>query len=183
MMKKLVTLSNLRILAAIIGAMLVMAVAFWWLSRPSAAINAVEQLPDIVSNIRKTYAHKASYWGLNNQALRGNNILINFDYKDNQLVNALGKPVLIGRGEDGDIIMPGEKSFDIVFGGLSTKECIQIVTYRFEQQATLGLLQVTIFGEKSQSFDWGSATHKLPVTRPEAERFCSDQSKVMWTFE
>lgn len=173
-----------KIATAATGILLAAAVCVWLGLKSNKTDRAAAEVINIAADIHKLYANKANYWMLGNSSLRSNDILTNYQYKNNQLVNALGKPILIGKGEDGDVVMPGEKSFDVVYTDLSAKECIAVATYQYEQQELLGLLQITIIGkEQSRIFEWGAETYKLPVIRPEAERFCSDGSKVIWTFE
>lgn len=173
-----------KITAVAAGILLAAAIGIGFCLRTNRAERAAAEVINIAADVHKLFAHKASYWTLNNDSLRSNDILTNYAYKNNQLVNALGKPVLIGKGEDGTVVMPGEKSFDVVYTDLSAKECVNVAAYRYQQQEMLGLLQITIIGaEKSRIFEWGAETYKLPVTRPEAEHFCSDKSKVIWTFE
>lgn len=149
-------------------------------SRPTKTNLAAREVASAVRAIHGAFADKASYWGLCNNFLKSNNILTNYRYKDNQLVNILGKPVLIGSGETAEVAMPGDKSFDVVYTDLSAKECIKLSAYQFEQPETLGLLQITIVGREHKVFDWSS---RLPVEQHEAKKFCSDKSKVIWTFE
>jgi len=154
------------------------------LTNRSPKVQPAEIVAKIVEEVHTNYANKANYWGLDSESFASNDILTKFRYKGNQLINTLGKPILIGRGESGDVVMPGEKSFDVVFTDLTTKECVGAATYRFEQPENLGLLRITIdHGEKSQVFEWGAEDHKLPISRVEAKRFCSNKSRVMWTFE
>ncbi len=156
------------------------AIVFFVGSRPTKTNLAAREVASAVRAIHIVFADKPSYWGLNNNFLKSNDILTNYRYKDNQLVNILGKPVLIGAGETAEVAMPGDKSFDVVYTDLSVKECIMLSTYQFEQPETLGLLQITIVGKERKVFDWGS---RLPVEQHEAKKFCSDKSKVIWTFE
>lgn len=173
-----------KIATAVAGILSAAAICIWLGLSSNKTERAAAEVINIAADVHKLYAHKASYWTLSSDSLRSNDILTNYVYKNNQLVNALGKPVLIGKGEDGNVVMPGEKSFDVVYTDLSAKECIAVAAYQYQQQEMLGLLQITIIGkEKSRIFEWGAETYKLPVTRPEAERFCSDKSKVVWTFE
>lgn len=153
-------------------------------NRHSDSKNAAEDVMKIAADVHKIYVNKASYWQLSAKSFFGNDILTKYRYKNNQLINALGKPILIGKGENGDVIMPGEKSFDVVYTDLSAEECVSVAAYRFEQPENLGLLQITIVnGEKSQTFEWGAEDHMLPISRVEAKNFCSSKAKVIWTFE
>ena len=153
-------------------------------NRHSDSKNAAEDVMKIAADVHKIYANKASYWQLSTKSFFGNDILTKYRYKNNQLINALGKPILIGKGENGDVIMPGEKSFDVVYTDLSAEECVSVAAYRFEQPENLGLLQITIVnGEKSQTFEWGAEDHMLPISRVESKSFCPSKAKAIWTFE
>ena len=175
---------NTKTISIIISLLLMVMFCLWWYSRPNGAIVAAKEVAIIAKEIQKLYAQKASYWMLNNESLKSNNVLTKFSYKDKQLLNALGKPILVGKGENGEIVMPGEKSFDVVYTDLSMIECVNVASYQFEQQETLGLLQVTIVGpEKSRIFEWSAKDYALPISRPEAKLFCGNSSKVIWTFE
>ncbi len=175
---------NTKTVTIIISLLLMVMVCLWWYSRPSRATIAAAEVATIAKDIQKLYAQKASYWMLNTESLKSNDILTEYRYKNKQLINALGKPILIGKGENGDIVMPGEKSFDVVYTDLSMVECVNVASYQFKQQETLGLLQITIVGpEKSRTFEWSATDYALPISRPEAKIFCGNASKVIWTFE
>ena len=80
--------------------------------------------------------------------------------------------------------MPGERSFDVVYGDLSMGECVALAAYRFERPEELGLLQITVVsGDNRQTFSWGEENYKLPVARQEAQKICRKGSKVLWTIE
>lgn len=158
-------------------------ITFFVGSRPTKTNIAAREVFSAARIIRIAFADKGSYWGLSNNFLKSNNILTNFRYYDNQLVNVLGKPVLIGSGETAEVSMPGDKSFDVVYTDLSAKECIKLSSYRPEQSETLGLLRMTIVGNKTQVFEWSENANRLPVEQHKAKSICSEHSKVIWTFE
>lgn len=164
--------------------MLIVAALVWWYIHPTQKAEiAAKQVAEIAQEVRKSYAHRVDYWGLNTDLIISNNILTNINY-DKKLINSLGKPILIGSDEDGNTVMPGERSFNIVYSDLSTAECISLATYPFEQPEELGLLQITIVGNKNkQDFSWREENYKLPVTRHEAKKICCNGSKVLWTIE
>ena len=146
--------------------------------------NAALQLMDITKDIRKHYINKASYWGLSTKYLVDNNILTNLSYDDGRLVNALGKKVEIGQSDNGDAVLPGEKSFVVAYKRLSNRECIALAAYRFAQPEELGLLSITIKNkDNNQVFDWGEGDYTLPINRQTAKRFCRNDSTVLWTIE
>ena len=176
---------KLSLIIGIIGLVLVVAYLMFAVKNKQLRHETTgDDVAKIVIDVHKIYANKASYWQLSTKSFFGNDILTKYRYKNNQLINALGKPILIGKGENGDVIMPGEKSFDVVYTDLSAEECVSVAAYRFEQPENLGLLQITIVnGEKSQTFEWGAEDHMLPISRVEAKSFCSSKAKVIWTFE
>lgn len=176
---------NRQIFALISGMLLAIMLLVWWYVKPDGRINrAAAQVLSVAESLHRQYIGKPDYWGLNTDLVINNKALSKDLYKvKGKLVNALGKPVLIGSGADGDTIMPGEKSFDIVYTGLSLRECVALATHGYEQSKTLGLLQITIVsGDIRQSFGWGEA-NTLPISRPEAKKFCKNNSLIVWTME
>ncbi len=155
-----------------------------YVSPNQRAEEAALQVEEIARQIRQNHAQRIDYWGLNTQSVIDNNMLTNLSYDDGKLINALGKPVKIGSGENGDTVMPGERSFDVVYSGLSAGECVYLAAYHFEKPEELGLLKVTVISkDKRQSFTWGEEEFKLPVSRPEAKKICRNGSNVLWTIE
>ena len=143
--------------------------------------NIVGDISKIVEHIHKNYANKNSYWGLDNKAL---DKLQTLNHNQNQVINSFGKTILVGEGEGGNTIMPGEKSFDISFPGLSKKQCIYAATAVFDSPVTLGLLQMQIVTSSArQVFTWGADKYKLPVVSQQARELCADNATVIWTFE
>jgi len=184
-MKLLKNVFNKQLLIIISCMVATIAIVIWWHTRPDTkTLKTAEQVFEIADSVRKSYINKPDYWGLNTDLAISNNMLTNVFYKNNMLVNALGKPILIGQGEEGLPAMPGSKSFDIVFTELSTEECVALATYNHDLQNNLGLLQITIVsGEGSQDFGWGREESRLPVSRTDAKKICKNNSKVIWTLE
>ena len=143
--------------------------------------NISGDISKIVEHIHKNYADKSSYWGLDSKEL---DKLETLNREQNQIINSFGKTILVGEGEGGNTVMPGEKSFDISFPGLSKKQCVYAATAVFDSPITLGLLQMQIIiGNTRQAFTWGADQYKLPVVSKQAAEFCSDNATVVWTFE
>ncbi len=174
---------QLHILIAVMVA--VVGFIVWGYITPGKKIEeAARQIEEIAREVRQSFVNQIDYWGLSTKNAVAKNILTILSYDDNKLINALGKPVQIGSGENGGIVMPGERSFDVVYDDLSMGECVALATYHFERPEELGLLQITIINEDgSQSFSWGEENYKLPISRQEAKRFCRNVSKVLWTLE
>jgi len=173
-----------QILTILAGMLLAIALLIWWYTKPDSRLTkAANQVVEIANAVHKHYIGKAGYWGLDNQTVAAGKILDRRFYRKEQLVNALGKPVLIGGDADGTTVMPGERSFNIVYANLSMHECIALATYNHEQSKTLSLLQITIGeGQTAQSFGWGEE-HQLPISRAMAKKFCHNNTKVVWTME
>lgn len=154
---------------------------FWWNSSPKTNINeASKQVFEIASQVRKHYVQKPDYWGLSSS----NQILTNLFYSNGKLINALSKPILLGQGADGAMIMPGGRSFDVVYKELTKSECIALAVYEQPVSAEVGLLQITITNsEKTTEFRWGDEEFKLPISRRNAMLACKNGDTIIWTFE
>ena len=116
---------QLYVLLAIMTAAVILIVR-QYVSPNKKVEEAALQVEEIARLVRQNYASRVDYWGLSTQSAIDNNMLTNLSYDDGKLINALGKPVKIGSGENGDTVMPGERSFDVVYSGLNTGECIAL---------------------------------------------------------
>lgn len=110
---------QLYVLLAIMTAAVILIVR-QYVSPNKKVEEAALQVEEIARLVRQNYASRVDYWGLSTQSAIDNNMLTNLSYDDGKLINALGKPVKIGSGENGDTVMPGERSFDVVYSGLNT---------------------------------------------------------------
>ena len=104
---------QLYVLLAIMTAAVILIVR-QYVSPNKKVEEAALQVEEIARLVRQNYASRVDYWGLSTQSAIDNNMLTNLSYDDGKLINALGKPVKIGSGENGDTVMPGERSFDVV---------------------------------------------------------------------
>ena len=171
---------DLRLCTAVAGLLLATVFCFWWYGSPKRVNEAMREITEIVDDIHKNYVRKNSYWGVNSSTLESNKRLRR---RGNQTVNAFGKPILVGQGENGDTVMPGDRTFDVVFTELSFGECVRSATSNFASPETLGLMQVKIIGKSEQVFIWGNKQYNLPLPEFQAKEFCDKDSKVIWTFE
>ena len=170
------------LMAVVVG---VLGVIVWFYITPNKKLDqAARQVTEIAQQIRKHFVARIDYWKLDTKYVADNNILTNFVYHNGNLVNALGKKVVIGQNEDGTTIMPGDRTFGIAYTGLTGAECIALSSYHFEHPEDIGLLAITIINsDNRQSFDWGEGDYKLPINRQKAKRFCKNNSTILWTFE
>lgn len=178
-----ITKQQIYILIAFMS--LLIGVVMWQYITPGRKTEqAATQLVEIAERIRRKYAAKIDYWGLNTQVVINNKILQEFSTDGENLINALGKPFNIGQGENAETVMPGEKSFDIIYTGLSMGECIALASFPMKHPEEVGLLKITIINAKeNKTFNWGANDYKLPISRDAARKVCKKDSKIIWTIE
>ena len=144
---------------------------------------AARQVIRLVDIVHRNFQTKPDYWKLSSQWMIENNMVPSEMRQGLQIVNALGKPVLIGAGINGQMLMPGAKSFDIVYKDLSKRECVALATYEYPKNQTLGLIELTIVNENGEkSFVWGDK-EGLPLESEEAAEICNKQNSLIWNFE
>ncbi len=142
-----------------------------------------QQLVQISDIIRKKFSAKPDFWKLNTQWLIDNQVLPNSMVKDGKIINLLGEEVVVGFGIEGQMLMPGAKSFDIVYKNLNHSECVGLASYAFAEQQVLGLLSLVIInGAEEKHLDW-SEDGGLPLSADEAQKLCSSQNMLIWNFE
>lgn len=175
---------NLKIAAGCAGLLFLIIGGIVWVSRPNPKITlAAKEVMSVAEEIRKFYRNRPGYWGLNTESVLKNNLLPASFIQNGKPVNALGKNILIGQGAEGNLVMPGARSFDIVFADLDKKECEQLAEFQFTENQSLGLLSITIINNGQQTeFSWGGE-NKLPITTENARRYCGKQTSLLWTFE
>ena len=144
---------------------------------------AAEQVPALAAEIRKAYQTKSNYWGLNTDTILQNKIAPLSMNSKNGLQNALGKKVLVGSGVNGDTVMPGGRSFDVVYIGLNKKECVALASYAFDEQNTLGLNHIALFvDQKEYVFGWSGEPH-LPISSQIAAKYCGMENTLLFNYE
>lgn len=146
-------------------------------------VAAAGEVMSTAEKIRKFYHNRPGYWGLNTENVLKNNLAPSSLINNGKLLNALGKPVLAGQGIDGSLVMPGARSFDIVYSDLNKKECIELAGFQFTENQSLGLLSLTIVHNgQSTEFSWGGEK-QLPVSEENTRKYCGEKNSLLWTFE
>ena len=144
---------------------------------------AAHQLIELTNIIRQKFNNKPDLWKLNTQWVIDNQVLPEDMIDDDSIVNALGKNVLVGFGMHGQMLMPGAKSFDIVYEDLTYNECVALASYQFSQQQLLGLLSLSIINEDQENcFVWGDGG-KFPPSPEKAQAICGKKNILIWNFE
>lgn len=181
--KKIVAIDKL-IWAMIMVAFVVLAALIYWTSRPNQKIVvAANQVVSLAEEIRKHYHNRPDYWRLNTEMVIKENIVPQDMRFGDKIKNALDDNVLVGIDFDGAMIMPGSRSFVIVYKNLSKKDCMILASYVYSEEQNLGLLSITIKNSDSESkFTWGGE-NKLPVSDNSAKAYCDKNSELSWEFE
>ena len=146
-------------------------------------IQAQDEIFRLAENIRQEYKKRPDYWGLSTQSVLQSKIAPASMLKSGKLFSTIAKEVFVGADENGSVIMPGTRSFYIVYKGLSKKNCVDMASYPMSEQSKLGLLSVTIVNEQNEIvFQWGGE-YSLPIDKKDAARICRQKNTILWNFE
>ena len=141
------------------------------------------QLIELTNKIRQKFSSKPDFWKLNTQWVIDNQILSEDMVDNDNIINELGKNILIGFGAQGQMLMPGAKSFDVVYEDLNHNECVALSSYHFSEQQILGLLSLTIINETQETrLIWGENGKLLP-SKDKAQTICGKKNILIWNFE
>ena len=148
---------------------------------PAEIIAADEELVRMTEKIRTHYRNRPDYWGLSNETAISQKFYVG-QIKDDKIIGALGKEVVIGADAEGTQIMPGSRNFMITYRDLNKKECIELSVFRGKEQDKLGLISMSIQNDKGlYDFSWGNKG--LPLTHSRAKQYCREKNDIMWSFE
>ena len=132
------------------------------------------QILSTSERVRIYYRDQPGYWKLSTDFAKQND-LIKVDlaqYKNYDLA--------IGSGIDGDMIMPGEQSFNITLKHLNKSACIGLSEMPIDQNVQLGLQKITI---NNTEFSWGEK-NALPIGKYKTRDICQPTDNIIiWTFQ
>ena len=178
-MGEYIDLKRLKKEKAII-AILVLAAAVYAFMKPSTHTEEnVKELVELSQVVRGYYKTKPGYWGLNTEKAVELKIVPEKMIDNGRIVSQTGREILLGEGFEGNMVMPGGRFFDVVYKGLSKKECIDLASYEGDEEYSLGLLSININGRE---FSWG-VEDKLPIGKREAAKTCAQGSYVIFRYE
>ncbi len=144
---------------------------------------AAGQVQTLSENIRRYYQNRPDFWGLNTQTVIDKQMAPRNMSLNGKLANYFGKPVTVGNGEDGAMLMPGARNFVISFHELNQQECAETASYKFSEKFWLGVTEVSINnGTKTEIFSWNNQQNILPVKKNLAEKACGNTNIVSWHF-
>ena len=175
---------DLRIIIATTFITAVIITVLAWVIRPNPKIaQAATELALTADNIRVFYQTRPGYWGLDSTIVIKNNLAANGMIQNGAIKNAFGKPVKIGQDADGNIVMPGSRSFVVAYHDLNQNECTAMAAFKLNENASLSLLDMNLINAQGTTeFNWGGE-NKLPITKDEARKFCGDNNTIVWRFE
>lgn len=182
--RKKIKLSRQMILYSL-GGLLIICLLFLLFSNPSnISAQAMEEMKAMSVKIHESFRQKPDYWGLSNDYIIKNQLAPKEAVREDKIISLTGAQIFVGSGEDGYMAMPGSQSFDIVYKGLSRKNCVILASYNLDYMEKLGLLSLTIKNAKeSKEFSWGGE-NKLPVDIADAKDACmSSNNTIIWTFK
>lgn len=143
---------------------------------PHQTIHA--QIFKTAENIRHYYRDRPSYWKLSTESAKDDRLIAEdlLRHKDFKL--------LIGQGENGDISMPNDISFDITLKNLNKSACINLSEFSIAKSEQLGLQRITIINDEGRTeFAWGEK-NALPIKRYTTRHLCVPNGNiVLWTFQ
>lgn len=144
---------------------------------------AAGEVQKLSENIRRYYQNRPDFWGLNTKTVLDKQIAPRNMAVNGLLVNYFGKPVTVGNGEDGAMLMPGARNFDISFRELSHQECVKTAFFKFDEKFWLGVTEVSINnGKQTEIFSWNNQQNILPIKKNLAEKACGSDNIVSWHF-
>jgi len=142
-----------------------------------------QELLSLAQNVREHYKVRPDYWGLSSESAIKNQIVPAQMLHGQKILNALGRPVILGQDPQGNMIMPGTRNFMISMSNLSKSACIELASREFGPDEHLGLLKITIFApDQVFEFEWGGP-FGLPISRDAAAQACKNLNTIGWTFE
>lgn len=156
----------------------------WFSSADIGTESAAQELKQFSQNIRRYYQNRPDFWGLNTQTAIDKQIAPQSMIKPEGLRNAYGSEVVTGNGNDGVMLMPGARTFDIAYKGLNKQQCRELLSYKFDETFWMGLASIQITtDEQQQSFSWNDSLNKLPVSPAKAKEICNGDTVILWHFE
>ena len=141
------------------------------------------ELVNLSDNIRNHYKAKPDYWGLNNASVLKNNIAPETIVKNKKIISTIGREFVIGQNENGDMVMPSQRSFMITMSNLSKTACHKLVSFDWAKENHLALQKILLNnGTDIKDFEWGSE-NPLPIKEDIAKSICSNKNAISWVFE
>lgn len=140
---------------------------------------AEEELVVLIDHIRQHYRNRPDAWGLNTEVAIKNQLVLEKMIKENRIFNAFGQEVLVGSNVNGNMVMPGQRNFVIVYKNLNYNRCVKMAANLLSDKLQLGLNSMTIVNEVQTTFQWG-AENALPISANSAKKTCKKENAILW---
>lgn len=142
-----------------------------------------QQIGALANAVRTYYARQPHYWGLSNKTALQKNLAPKNLLRNNKIMCALGRELLIGSDSKGSPVSPGGREFMISIPDLGQKSCKQLVLIPLSENISLGLLKIVIENNSVQhTFEWGGG-NPLPIQAQAAQNACAKQNIISFVFE
>lgn len=142
---------------------------------------AATELATLTNNIRRAYQNRPDFWGLSTKTVIEKKIYPQAMLQKDSLKGFFGNDILVGKGADAQVLMPGARNFDIIYSKLNEKQCVELASFKFDEKFWLGITGISIDnGKQSQYFTWNNAKHALPITKNAARTSCGRTNLVIW---
>lgn len=178
-------LSSKTFLGAVMGfivlVVLILCFIFYYNFASNKEENILPELQAITQAVRTHYQKNIDYRGLNNQIILKENLLPKFMIRNNKIFSLLKKEILIGRDEKGSTLLPFDNFFSVAYVNVDKNMCIRLASQIFDIES--GLISIAI-KEKDNfyKFTYGDEL-SLPIKKDIAQKYCSKQNTVIFSFE
>ncbi len=150
----------------------------------SGLTETAQEVQQLSANIRHYYQNRPDFWGLDTQTVVEKGISPKSMSHQKGLQGFWGNPVSVGNGSEGTMLMPGSRTFDIVYKNLDRKQCMALAPYKFDETFFMGLSYMILIKDNTQeTFSWDNPVKKLPITAAMAKEFCGTNNNILWHFE
>ncbi len=145
---------------------------------------AAQELVKLDANIRRHYQNRPDFWGLSTQTVIQNKIYPQNMFQNGKLVGFFGNDILVGHGEEAQVLMPGARGFDIVYKNLNQKQCEELASFKFDEKFWLGITGISLNnGDEIKYFTWSDKNYALPIKKDMANEICSSSNTIIWHCE
>lgn len=172
------------LILAVLGLIALISVFFMRIDETTSSTAEAENLPKLSQNIRRHYQNRPDYWGLSTKTVIDNKIAPLSMLKNGRLVSGFDSDVLVGSAPDGQMLMPGARSFDVIYKGLNKKQCIDLAVQKFNETFWLGVITITISNDNgNEVFSWNDQKNILPIKKGAAKQICKSVNNIIYHIE
>ena len=169
-----------------VAIIIVVALCVWLFTREAdvGTQQAADEIVTLSNNIRRYYQNRPDFWGLSTNTVIKNKLYPQKMLQKEQLIGFFGNQILVGNGENAEVLMPGARGVDIIYKGLNKKQCEELASHKFDEKFWFGVTGVTIInGSNLQYFTWSDKEFALPIKKDLAKNICKSSSTLMWHCE